>query len=92
MTRNTRRLVLTVLFSGLVPAVALAADHTAAASPAAGDHHAASSEKAPVHRECTCSRSVNMGGSGAGAAARQATPRTDPALERELDRLRSRPG
>ena len=91
MTRNTRRLVLSFLLSGLVPALALAADQAAAAPPAAS-HHASAATPAPAPKSCSCSHAMKMDAAGAGGAVRQAAPRADPDLERDLDRLRSQPG
>lgn len=93
MTRNTRRLVFSFLLSGLAPALALAADQAAAAPPAASHHAtAAAPAPAPAAKSCTCSHAMKMDAAGMGGAACQAAPRTDPDLERELDRLRSQPG
>ena len=89
MTRNARRLAFSFLLSGLAPALALAADREAAAPPAAPHHSTAA---APAPKSCTCSRAMKMDAAATGCAERQAAPRTDPDLERELDRLRSQQG
>ncbi len=91
MTRNTRRLVFAFLLSGLVPALALAADQATAAAPPA-THHATAAAPTPAPKSCSCSHEMKMDAAGMGGAVRQAAPRTDPSLERELDRLRSQPG
>ena len=91
MTRNTRRLVLSFLLSGLAPALALAADREAAAPPPA-PHHATAATPAPAPKSCSCSHAMKTDAAGMGGAVRQAAPRTDPDLERDLDRLRSQPG
>lgn len=81
MTRDSRRFALTALLAALVPAAALALDPAPAAALAAPQ-----AQPCTPHA-CACSHAATMNG-----AANKATPRTDPAIERELDQLRSQPG